>query len=70
MKIATVKYIGTQAGFGTCPDFKLFNITKLSHPSKVLCVGSSVTEKTIRAEGFDMILHVDTVSETLKVGSL
>lgn len=52
MKIATLKHIGKQEGFGRIPAFDLYNIVALSERHPTLAVGSTVTIDSVRTAGF------------------
>ena len=52
MKIATLKFIGKQEGFGSVKSFDLYNIVSLTEPSHLLAVNSTVTVDSVRRAGF------------------
>lgn len=49
LPVAPAEYIGTQPGFGSVPDFRLYNLTESipGHP-----VGSTVSDDTLRRAGY------------------
>lgn len=52
MKTATLKFAGTQEGYGTLPAIDLYNIVALSEPHDKLVVNSTVSVKSVRALGY------------------
>lgn len=66
MKTATLKFIGTQPGFGRVAGFDMYNVLALSEPHEKLPIGTTTTLATVEKLGYEVALQEESSGVKVK----